>query len=207
MGKKLELQSFLQTSGFDVVAIQETKIGSSVSNAELFPPELGYSIFRKDRVMGGGGVLLAVPSDLNPTPCLILDIIPSESIWVKISLKGQVHYFGCYYPSPDEHYEEIQSLHKQLEQICSFHPPQSQPSVHAMGDFNFRKIDWETHLTKEGEVLGHSEGLILIDMARDHYVDQLITFPTRQDKTLDIIFTNTPGLANNFGKLLLFTIL
>ena len=134
--------------------------------------------------MGGGGVLLAVPSDLNPTPCLILDIIPSESIRVKISSKGHVHYFGCYYPSPDEHYEEIQSLHKQLEQIRSFHPPQSQPSVHAMGDFNFRKIDWETHLTKEGEVLGHSEGLILIDMARDHYVDQLITFPTRQDKTL-----------------------
>ena len=135
--------------------------------------------------MGGGGVLLAVPSDLNPTPCLILDIIPSESIWVKILSKGHKNYFGCYYPSPDEHYEEIQSLHKQLEQIRSFHLPQSQPSVHAMGDFNFRKIDWETHLTKEGEVLGHSEGLILIDMARDHYVDQLITFPTRQDKTLD----------------------
>lgn len=71
-GKKLELQSFLETSGFDVVAIQETKIDSSVSNAELFPPELGYSIFRKDRVMGGGGVLLAVKSDLNPSPCLIL---------------------------------------------------------------------------------------------------------------------------------------
>jgi len=62
-----------------------------------------------------------------------------------------------------------------------------------MRDFNFRKID----LTKEGEVLGHSEGLILIDMARDHYLDQLITFPTREDKTPDIIFTNTPGLANN----------
>lgn len=68
-GKKLELQSFLEISGFDVVAIQETKIDSSVSNTEFFPPELSYSIFRKDRVMGGGGVLLAVKSDLNPTPC------------------------------------------------------------------------------------------------------------------------------------------
>ena len=71
-GKKLELQSFLDTSGFDVVAIQETKIDSSVSNVELFPPELGYSTFRKDHVMGGGGVLLAVKSDLNPTPCAII---------------------------------------------------------------------------------------------------------------------------------------
>ena len=62
-----------------------------------------------------------------------------------------------------------------------------------MGDFNFRIIDWETHLTKEGEMLGQSEGLKLIDITRD----QLITFPTSEDKTLDLIFTNTPGLANN----------
>ena len=32
----MELQSFLETSGFDVVAIQETKMSSSVLNAELF---------------------------------------------------------------------------------------------------------------------------------------------------------------------------
>ena len=58
----------LETSGFGVVTIQEPKIDSGVLNAELFPPKLGYSIFRKDRVMGGGGVLLAVKSDLNPHP-------------------------------------------------------------------------------------------------------------------------------------------
>ena len=58
----------LETSGFGVVTIQEPKIDSGVLNAELFPPKLGYSIFRKDRVMGGGGVLLAVKSDLNPRP-------------------------------------------------------------------------------------------------------------------------------------------
>ena len=43
-------------------------------------------------------------------------------------------------------------------------------SIHVTGVFNFRKIGWETHLTKEGErLLGHSEGLVLIDIARDHY--------------------------------------
>ena len=46
-------------------------------------------------------------------------------------------------------------------------------------------------------MLGQSEGIELIDSARDQYLDQLITFPTRTDKTLDLIFTNTPGLANN----------
>ena len=53
--------------------------------------------------MGGmgvmGGVLLAVKSDLNPTPCLILNIIPSEGIWVKISSKGHVQLWVLLSPS------------------------------------------------------------------------------------------------------------
>ena len=147
--------------------------------------------------MGGGGVLLAVKSDLNPVPLLTLNIKSSESIWANISSKRHVHYFGCHYRPPNEHYEEIQSLHKQLEQIHKLHPPQSHPSNHITGDFSFRKFDWETQLTKEGDVLGQSEGLKLIDIARDHYLDQLMTFPTHEDKTIDLIFTNTPGLANN----------
>ena len=36
-----------------------------------------------------------------------------------------------------------------------------------------------------------------MEIARDHYLDQLITFPAREDKTLDLIFTKTTGLANN----------
>ena len=150
-------------------------------------------------------------------------------------------------------------LHKQLEQIYKLHPPQSQPSIHVMGDFNFRKIDWETHfpLWSAGTIRGPQtdwyrtrplsrlygncsderltletsdkhhipqatnipyqpllikpifsvlanvekqffsklvfqhyldQGLKLNDIARDHYLEQLITLPTREDKTLDLIF-------------------
>ena len=46
-------------------------------------------------------------------------------------------------------------------------------------------------------MLCNSDGLQLIDITRDHYMDQLVTFPTRGDKSLDLIFTNCPGLANN----------
>ena len=196
-GKILEFQSFVETESPDVIAVQETKIDSSVTNAELLPSELGYSIIRKDRCMGGGGVLLAVKSELNRLSCLDLEIASSESIWSKISLKGHVHYFGSYYRPPDQHHEEIQSLRNQLDSIRNSHPPNRQPSIHVMGDFNFRKIDWTTHLTREGDTLCNSDGLQLIDITRNHYMDQLITFPTRGNKTLDLIFTNSPGLVNN----------
>ena len=48
-------------------------------------------------------------------------------------------------------------------------------------------------------MLADSEGLILIDIARDHYLDQLITFPTRADKTLDLTFTNNCYSPDKFS--------
>ena len=33
-------------------------------------------------------------------------------------------------------------------------------------------------------MLGHSKGLILLNIARDHYLEQLITFPTRENKII-----------------------
>ena len=48
-GKKLELLTFLVFHQPHVVAIQETKIDSSVATSELFPETCPYSIYRKDR--------------------------------------------------------------------------------------------------------------------------------------------------------------
>ena len=50
---------------------------------------------------------------------------------------------------------------------------------------------------KDSDMLCNSDGLHLINITKDHYMDQLLTFPTRGDKTLDLIFLNSPGIANN----------
>ena len=57
-GKKLELLAFLDFHQPHVVAIQETKIDSSVATSELFPETCPYSVYRKDRNIHGGGVML-----------------------------------------------------------------------------------------------------------------------------------------------------
>ena len=46
-GKKLELLAFLDLHQPHVVAIQETKIDSSVATSELFPETCPYSVYRK----------------------------------------------------------------------------------------------------------------------------------------------------------------
>ena len=55
-GKKLELLTFLDFHQPQIVAIQETKIDSSISTSELFPESCPYNVYRKDRTLDGGGV-------------------------------------------------------------------------------------------------------------------------------------------------------
>ena len=58
-GKKLELLAFLDFHQPQIVAIQETKIDSSISISELFPESCLYNVYRKDRTLYGGGVMLS----------------------------------------------------------------------------------------------------------------------------------------------------
>ena len=64
-GKKLELLAFLNFHQPHVVAIQETKIDSSIAASELFPETCPYSEYRKDRNVQGGGVMLLVHKDIS----------------------------------------------------------------------------------------------------------------------------------------------
>ena len=57
-GKKLELLAFLDFQQPHIVAIQETKLDSSIATSELFPESCPYNIYRKDRNLHGGDCYL-----------------------------------------------------------------------------------------------------------------------------------------------------
>ena len=61
--KKLELLAYLDFLQPQIVAIQETKIDSSISTSELFPETCPYNVYRKDRNSKGGGVMLLIHKD------------------------------------------------------------------------------------------------------------------------------------------------
>ena len=67
------------------------------------------------------------------------------------------------------------------------------PSVHVLGDFNFRNIVWPDRLNKSGSALSQSEGQKLVDIMNDHGLEQLVHFPTRERNTLDLIMTSLPA--------------
>ena len=78
-GKELELLAFLDFNQPNVVANQETKIDSSIETSELFPETCPYSVFRKDRNIHGGGIMLFFRKDISRMPITELEN-DSESI-------------------------------------------------------------------------------------------------------------------------------
>ena len=78
--------AFLEVHQPHVVAIQETKIDNSVATSELFPETCQYNVFRKDRNLHGGGVMLLIHKDIPHMPLFELEN-DSESVWAKIFAK------------------------------------------------------------------------------------------------------------------------
>ena len=104
------------------------------------------------------------------------------------------HFVASWYRPPDEKMEDFDRLFReQLDKIRNKHKGNKPPSVHVLGDFNFRNIVWPDRLNKSGSALSQSEGQKLVDIMNDHGLEQLVHFPTREKNTLDLIMTSLPA--------------
>ena len=132
-GKKLELLAFLDFHQPQIVAIQETKIDSSISTSELFPESCPYNVYRKDRTLDGDGVMLLIHKDISHMPITELEN-DSESIWVKVFANKTSHFVASWYRPPGGDLEKLDSQLKSLKKnslkrlriyIKAINPPQS----------------------------------------------------------------------------------
>ena len=85
----------------DVLVGTESWLTSDIQNSEIIPPDLGYSIFRKDRMSSVGGGYFLVKDT----------IIASEMrhfktnygvLWIKLELVGRKPLFVAAYYRPKE---------------------------------------------------------------------------------------------------------
>ena len=100
------------------------------------------------------------------------------------------HFVASWYRPPESKVDEFVLLKKQLENVKTLHTGNKPPSVHVLGDFNFR--DWPDRLNKQGSSLSMSEGAMLEELISDHELEQVVQFPTRGQNTLDLIITSLP---------------
>ena len=107
------------------------------------------------------------------------------------------HFVASLYRPPGSTSEEIHLFRKQLDYIRTHHKGKKLLSVHVLGFFIFKDIDWPDRLSKSGSPLSQSEGQILIDIMNDHGLEQMLHVPTREKNTLDLILTTLPGQFRN----------
>ena len=116
----------------------------------------------------------------------------SESVWVKVFTNKTSHFVASFYQPPGRNLAELTSeinfLRSQLQKIKCMHKGNEPPSVHVLGDFNFREIVWPDRLNKSGSPLSPSEGEILIEIMNDYGLEQLVHFPQEKHFGLDYHF-------------------
>lgn len=130
-------------SNFDLVALTETWLCSTINSEELFNGD--FVVYRKDRSCLtsqksiGGGTLLAIKKEFNST---VLDSDDSiEQLWIKVILRESILYVCCLYIAPDStdliYSKHIQSINIKMKLL------NENDSVLIFGDFNLPNIVWK----------------------------------------------------------------
>ena len=69
--------------------------------------------------------------------------------------------------------EDFQLFRDQLDHIRNQHKGRKIPSIHILGYFNYKDIDWPDRLNKLGSALSQLEGQMLIDIMNDHGLEHM----------------------------------
>ena len=166
---------------------------STNQKSEIFPDS--FDAVWKDRASDAhGGVFIAFKSDLLCTETPELDT-NCEIVWCKLNIIGcRTLYLGSFYrsPHPDKIDNEcLEEFNSSLSRIMS------NRNAHVLvgGDFNYGDIEW-SHMQIPHEVQKRQSQQQLLDIKGEHCLTQVVNIPTRNDKTLDQLFTNAPSPVN-----------
>ena len=98
VNKRLDLQAHVTLVNPDFIAITETWLHNNIDDNELLPNS--YNIHCKDRESRGGGLLLAVKSNISCFRSRDLEESDCELLWGEIPFKDSSSYFVGVFLSP-----------------------------------------------------------------------------------------------------------
>lgn len=186
--KKAELHAVIDSAKPDIILGNESWLSPEIKNSEIFPDS--YDAIRKDRVGDAhGGVFIAFKRDLLCTEIPELNT-DCEIVWCKLNIIGcKTLYLGSFYRPPDKiDTQYLEQLSMSLGRIVT------NRNAHILvgGDFNCGDIEWSKMQVPPGVQKRQTQNQLL-ELVTEHCLSQVIDIPTRQDKTLDLLFTNHPG--------------
>jgi len=138
-GKRANFIALVDENNPDIICGCESHLDSQYYSAEIFCST--YTVFRKDREEGGGGVFLCIRDGLSVTEQPELSA-NAEIIWAKITLaKRNPIYICSFYRPPDSSTEPILQLQVSLNILVN--QATEFPNIILSGDFNLPSINWD----------------------------------------------------------------
>ena len=202
--KVLEFQACVAEKKPGILVLNETWLSKNILSNELFPNQ-DYKVFRRDRSRkthppdpldpkkfkrNGGGVLIAVRTDLDIESNLVKLPFGAEILSIEIVFKGnrRVCLTTCYRVGTlgAENHEKIDTYFKGLASLKKF------TNYVVCGDFNLSGVSWPSGVTTKSLESKFLETFSDIGLA------QLIEEPTHnQGRTLDLLLTNVPKMVSS----------
>ena len=204
--KIFELNAHIINEKPDVVLLNETWLNRSIKNNEVIEGNM-YTVFRSDRSQlshpsdpddprkfkkFGGGVLIAVRSDIDTASKRIKLVSGAEIVATEITINGFKYIFcTCYRVGTlgVANHDSIRSS------ISSFFNNKKPKQIFIVGDFNLSTVNWP--LDDNIPILNPTDKLF-VDTFNDFGLVQFISCPTHsKGKILDILLTNNYSLVSN----------
>jgi len=203
-----ELQAFAINHKPDIIALNETWLKKSIHSNEILP-NTQYEIFRNDRSArshpqdpdnptrfreNGGGVLLAVRSDLNVTtkPISVTPGLEMVAVEIVFPSNERILVCTCYRVGTlgTPHHDTFTSF---VRSLLSRRNP---PKVYIIGDFNLPQSNWFSSFSN----IPIEQSFI--DSFNDLSLNQLTNLPTHKGgNILDLVLSNTPNSVENLSIL------
>jgi hypothetical protein len=157
----------------------ETKLDSSISSSEFIDLN-SYNVYRKDRTVFGGGVLLAVKNCYAP----YFEIFHEDTDILCAKLLNPTHptYVVVYYRRPNlTGFELLKTLMKKIKH--------SDAPLIILGDFNIPGIDWTSNTIKD-DSRTTAIGTSFLHFLSKHNLTQHVKGSTHlKGNTLDLVLT------------------
>ena len=169
----------IDSSDPDIIVGTETWLNPAIYSSEVIPSN--YITYRRDRPDGYGGVLLAVRNNFVVEQLEDTGEDGIEAVFGMISLfQKQKLIIGAFYRPPNKsHPEYLDQFNESLRRIMTNKSAQ----IVVGGDFNCGGIDWGNMFVPSGANQCHTQKQ-LVDIVKEHCLNQVVDLPTRQDKDI-----------------------
>ena len=170
----------------------------------------GYSLYRSDRLGGRthGGVAVYIRDDFTVVERLKYSNNCCESQVLEIK-ELELLLINIYRPpnSIKELFEDtLNRCQEIIDQVMEKEDIKSK-NLLAVGDYNFPFIQWPSrriysreeepeHMSSEKQ-----QGKMLLDWSDKNFMEQFINTPTRKGNILDLVFTNSNRLINDYSTI------